>query len=318
MSNKILSGSNSSFTSYLQLIYKKYLPITEGRTTDILAHLKEADPNTLAISAVTINGDVHSVGDFSKEIPIQSISKPFVYGMALEDWGEEHVRRIIGVEPTGDAFNSLIGHDQVCEGRFNPMVNVGAVTTTSLIKGGSLQERIDRIREMISGYIGRPVEFDGTALSSRKNLDNMNRAIAYLLKNFGMIEGDIQQTMDLYLQQCSAVINCLDLAMMGATLANEGVNPVSGVQALKTEYVRDLLSVMYTCGMYDFAGEWAYNVGLPAKSGVSGCVLGVVPGRMGIAVFSPPLDHRGNSTRGIKVFEELSQKLELHIFHSHE
>ncbi len=142
-----------------------------------------------------------------------------------------------------------------------------------------------------------------------------NMAITYLLKNFGIIEGDIREIMDLYLQQCSAVINCRDLAMMGATLANDGVNPVSGEIALKAEYVSDLLTVMYTCGMYDFAGEWAYNIGLPAKSGVSGCILGVVPGQMGIAVFSPPLDNRGNSIRGIKVFEALSKELELHIFH---
>ena len=154
MTDNISSESNRSFASYLQLIYEKYVPLTKGQTTDILAHLKEADPNTFAISAVSVDGDIHSVGDFSKEIPIQSISKPFVYGMALEDWGEAHVRRIIGVEPTGDAFNSLIKHDEVCEGRFNPMVNVGAVTTTSLIKGASLQERIDRIRDLIIG-LGR-------------------------------------------------------------------------------------------------------------------------------------------------------------------
>lgn len=314
MSNKILSGSNSSFTSYLQLIYKKYLPITEGRTTDILAHLKEADPNTLAISAVTINGDVHSVGDFSKEIPIQSISKPFVYGMALEDWGEEHVRRIIGVEPTGDAFNSLIGHDQVCEGRFNPMVNVGAVTTTSLIKGGSLQERIDRIREMISGYIGRPVEFDGTALSSRKNLDNMNRAIAYLMLSEGCIEADVEETVQLFAHQCSLLASCQDLAMMAATLSNGGVHPVTGRRMVSAQYVKNILSIMFTSGMYDFSGQWAYRVGIPAKSGLAGAILAVVPGQMGIAAYSPLLGPHYKSVRGVRAIEEISRKYKFHVF----
>jgi glutaminase len=228
MSNKVLSGSNSSFTSYLQMIYEKYLPITEGRTTDILAHLKEADPNTLAISAVTINGDVHSVGDFSKEISIQSISKPFVYGMALsklftyglalEDHGREEVLKRVDVEPTGDAYNAIIKVEESSKRPHNPMVNAGGIAVTSLIKGRGPAIRLNRILEMYQRYIGRQVFVDAPAFIAEQAANDRNWAISYLLKNFGMIEGDIQQTMDLYLQQCSAVINCLDLAMMGATL----------------------------------------------------------------------------------------------------
>jgi glutaminase len=314
MRDKILSGSNSSFTLYLQSIYEKYLSLTKGQTTDILAHLKEADPDTFAISAVSVNGDVHSVGDFAKEIPIQSISKPFVYGMALEDWGEEHIRRIIGVEPTGEAFNSLIAHDQVCEGRFNPMVNAGAVTTTSLIKGGTLQERIDRIREMISGYIGRVVDFDGTALRSRKNLDNMNRAIAYLMLSEGCIEADVEETVTLFAHQCSLLASCRDLAMMAATLANGGVHPVSGRRMVSAQYVKHILSIMFTSGLYDFSGQWAYRVGIPAKSGLAGAILAVVPGQMGIAAYSPLLGPHYKSVRGVRALEEISAKFNFHVF----
>jgi glutaminase len=305
---------NGSFVSDLQSIYEKYLPITAGRTTNILTHLKEADPHTFALSAVSIDGNVHSVGDYSKEIPIQSISKPFVYGTALEDWGEEHVRRIIGVEPTGDAFNSLIAHEEVCEGRFNPMVNVGAVTTTSLIKGGGLQERIDRIREMISGYIGHSVEFDVAALGSRKNLDNMNRAIAYLMLSEGCIEGNVEETVELFAHQCSLLVNCQDMAMMAATLANGGVHPVTGRKMVSAQYVKNILSIMFTSGLYDFSGQWAYRVGIPAKSGLAGAILAVVPGQMGLAAYSPLLGPHYKSVRGVRAIEELSKKYNFHIF----
>jgi glutaminase len=314
LNNNMIVENKDSLGSDLQLIYEKYLSLTDGRTTNILAHLQDADPDTFAISVVSINGDVHSVGDFSKEIPIQSISKPFVYGMALEDWGEEHVRRIIGVEPTGDAFNSLIAHEQVCEGRFNPMVNVGAVTTTSLIKGGSLEERIDRIREMISGYIGHPAEFDGAALSSRKNLDNMNRAIAYLMLSEGCIEGNVEETVELFAHQCSLLANCQDMAMMAATLANGGVHPVTGRRMVSARYVKNILSIMFTSGLYDFSGQWAYRVGIPAKSGLAGAILAVVPGQMGLAAYSPLLGPHHKSVRGVRAIEELSAKYGFHVF----
>jgi glutaminase A len=249
---------------------------------------------------------------------MQSISKPFVYGMALEDRGEEYVRRRVGVEPTGNSFNSMIEHEQVCAGRFNPMVNVGAVSTTSCIKGDCLERRLDRMMKMFAQYVGHPLGVDEAALGSRRTLDNLNRAIAYLMLSEGCIEGNVEETVELFANQCSVLVDCRDLAIMGATLANGGVHPFTGRRAVSTRHVRPILSTMFTSGMYDFAGEWAYNVGLPAKSGVSGCILGVVPGYMGIAVFSRPLDHHGNSTRGIKVFEELSRRLQLHIFQSYE
>jgi glutaminase len=314
MHKNISCKDKKAFAADLQRVYDKYMPITEGQTTNILDHLKNADPDTFAISAVSIDGDIHSVGDFTKEIPIQSVSKPFVYGMALEDWGEEHVRRIIGVEPTGDAFNSLVEHEQVCKGRFNPMVNAGAVTTTSLIKGECLQERIDRIREMISGYIGRLVEFDDAALSSRKNLDNMNRAIAYLMLSEGCIEGNVEETVALFAHQCSLLANCQDMAMMAATLANGGVHPVTGRRMVSVQYVKNILSIMFTSGLYDFSGQWAYRVGIPAKSGLAGAILAVVPGQMGLATYSPLLGPHHKSVRGVRAIEEISRKYSFHVF----
>ncbi len=306
--------TDNSFTSYIQGIYEKYLSLKKGHITDVTAHLKDADPDDFAITAVSVNGDIHSAGDYSKEITIQSISKPFVYGMVLEQWGEEHVRRVIGVEPTGDAFNSLIRHEEVIEGRFNPMVNVGAVTTTSMVKGDSLEERIELVREMFSGYMGHPASFDEDALNSRKKLDNINRAIAYLMLSEGCIEGNVEETVELFAHQCSMLANCNDLAMMAATLANGGVHPVTKKRMVSAKYVKNILSVMFSSGMYDFSGQWAYRVGIPAKSGLAGAIIAVVPGQAGIAAYSPLLGPHNKSVRGVRAIEEISEKHNFHVF----
>ncbi len=217
------------------------------------------------------------------------------------------------VEPTGEAYDSIIKLQTQSKRPFNPMVNAGAIATTSLIKGSTPAQRLKRILHMYQGYIGRRVFVDTPTFVSEQGHGDRNWAISYLLRNFGIISGDIRSILDLYLQQCSVIINCRDLAVMGATLANGGINPLTGERAIAAEYVRDLLSVMYTCGMYDFAGEWVYKVGFPAKSGVGGGIIAVIPNRMGIAVFSPPLDERGNSIRGIEVCQELSCRFNLHI-----
>jgi glutaminase len=167
---------------------------------------------------------------------------------------------------------------------------------------------------MYRRYIGRDIFVDISVFTSERSTGHRNRANAHLMLNFGMIDQNIEESLDLYFQQCSVMVNCRDLAVMAATLANKGVNPITKEQAVDARYIKDILSVMYTCGMYNFAGEWAYKVGIPAKSGVSGGIIAVVPGQMGIAVFSPLLDTRGNSVRGVKVCEELSQRLGLHLF----
>ena len=218
------------------------------------------------------------------------------------------------VEPTGDSYDSIIKVEENSKRPYNCMVNTGAIAMTSLIKGKSPAHKLNRLLKMYQSYVGHPVYVDTSAVVSAQNQGDRNWAISDLLRNFGMISGDIKQTLDLYLQQCSAIINCRDLAVMAATFANQGINPITGPIAINPDYIKDLLSVMFTCGMYDCAGEWSYKVGFPAKSGVGGGILGVVPGVMGIGVFSPSLDKRGNSIRGIKVCEELSQQFQLHIF----
>ncbi len=305
---------DASFIDNLQRLYDKYLPFDKGKTTDILPQLQGADPDTFALSVVSIDGEVHSVGDYQKKFSIQSISKPFVYGLALEDHGEAHIRRIIGVEPTGETFNSLIKHEQIFEGRFNPMVNAGAVTTTSLIKGGTLQERIDRIIGMLGGYIGHAVEIDEEALGSRRTLDNVNRAIAYFMLSEGRLAAGVEDTVELYAYQCSVLVDCQELALMAATLANGGIHPRSGRRMISSKYVKPILSVMFISGMYEFSGQWAYRVGIPAKSGVAGAILAIVPGRMGIAAYSPLLGPHCKSVRGVRAIEALSKKYHYHVF----
>ncbi len=310
-----IPDTENTFSSFLQEIYKKYLPFTKGNITDVPAHLMNADPDDFAVSAVSVKGDLYSAGDSHNEITIQSISKPFVYGMVLEQRGEEHVRKVVGVEPTGDAFNSLIRHEEIIEGRYNPMVNVGAVTTTSMVKGESLEDRIAMIKDLFSGYMGRDAQFDEEALSSRKKLDNINRAIGYFMLSEGRIESSVEETVELFAHQCSILANCDDLAVMAATLANGGVNPVTGKRIVSLEYVKNILSVMFMSGMYDFSGQWAYRAGLPAKSGLAGAIIAVVPGQMGLAAYSPLLGPHFKSVRGVRAIEEISEKYDYHVFH---
>ncbi len=305
---------NDGMSAYLQYLYDKYLPVTEGCTSDILPQLQAADPDDFAICAVTVDGTVHTAGDFDKAFTMQSISKPFVYGMALEDHGEAYVRARVGVEPTGNAFNSILQHHEVSEGRFNPMINAGAVTTTSLIKGATLEERVTRLQRMLARYAGHPVTFDEAVLDSRRQLDNQNRALAYLMVSEGRITADVEETVELYARQCSVSVNCLDLAFMAATLANGGVHPASGQRAISPGHVYNLLSIMFGSGLYEYSGQWAYRVGLPAKSGLAGAIMAVVPGRMGLAVYSPLLGRRHKTVRGVRALEELSREYGCHIF----
>jgi glutaminase len=246
---------------------------------------------------------------------MQSISKPFVYGLALEDHGLEHVLSKVGVEPTGEAFNSII-LDEVSNRPFNPMVNAGAIATAYLIEGKDFPDRVGRVLAMLGRYCGRDVYVDNAVFLSERLTGHRNRAIAHLMLNFGMMSDRMADSLELYFQQCSVLVNCRDLAVMGATLANNGVNPVTGQRAIPQPYVKHLLSIMLTCGMYDYAGEWAFRVGMPAKSGVGGGIVAIVPGQLGIGVYSPKLDAKGNSARGIQVCQELSERFGLHCFES--
>lgn len=299
--------------SVLQDLHLKYQSLRSGTLASYIPELAKMNPDWFSICVATTDGKLYQVGDFEQLFTIQSISKVFVYGLALEDHGRERVLSKVGVEPTGDAFNAIM-LDEQSKRPYNPMVNAGAIATTSLIKGKGPTERLNRMMSMFERYIGHETFIDMPTFMSERTTGHRNRAMAHLMLNFGMIDEKIDEALDLYFQQCSLMVNCRDLAVMAATLANRGVHPMTGVRAVSACYIRDILSVMYTCGMYNFAGEWTYRVGLPAKSGVSGGLMVVVPGQMGIAVFSPLLDQRGNSVRGVKVCEDLSQQLGLHLF----
>lgn len=298
----------------LEEVYERYRDLNEGRVADYIPELAKVDTSLFGISVITCNGEHYSVGDWKHEFTIQSVSKPFVYGMALEDYGREAVIEKVGVEPTGDRFNSIIELDKNSNRPLNPMVNAGAISTSSLIKGASASHRFNRLLETFSRYTGRKMAADMSVFLSEKTSGHRNRAIAHLMLNFDLLGPNVEETLDLYFQQCSLLVNTKDLASMAATLANQGINPLTGQRALKTEFIRDLLTVMLTCGLYDFAGEFAYRVGMPAKSGVGGGMIAVSPGVAGIGVFSPLLDARGTSVRAIRVCEDLSRMFQLHIF----
>ncbi|MBD2451942.1 glutaminase A [Nostoc sp. FACHB-152] len=305
----------SPLQSYLSAIHEKYKSVKEGKVASYIPELAKADPDWFGISIVNTDGQIYRIGDYQQRFTIQSISKPFVYGLALEKYGRETVLKRVGLEPTGEAFNSIV-FDEINNRPWNPMVNAGAIATTDLLTENDGVVGILQILEMFRHYTGRQMEVDIPVFLSEKATGNRNRAIAYLMKNSGMISDKIEETLDIYFQQCAISLTCNDLAIMGATLANKGINPITGEQAIQSRYVQDVLSLMHTCGMYDFAGEWAYRVGFPAKSGVSGGIVAVVPGKCGIGIFSPLLDAKGNSIRAIKVCEQLAQDFGLHLYNA--
>lgn len=297
-------------------IYDQYRGDFRGTLPTYIPELAKANPNHFGIAISTIDGKIYEIGDSEEKFSIQSISKVFVYGLALSDYGPEEILKHVGVEPSGDSFNSII-FDEQGNRPFNPMVNAGAIVTTALIRGETYKARQKRIMDTLEDYAGRPLEIDEKVFESERATGHRNRAIAYLELNSRMIEEPINDHLNLYFMQCSALVNAKDLAVMAATLANQGINPLTGVQAQNPEYIRRILSIMQSCGMYNFSGEWVFRIGLPAKSGISGGIIAVVPGLLGIGIYSPLLDNRGNSVRGIQVCEALSKNFNLHMFDIH-
>ena len=303
----------SPIRDQLAELHREISQIHDGEIATYIPELGKANPDWFGICVVTTNGGVYEVGDSRQEFSIQSLSKPFVYGLALEDRGRAEILAKIGVEPTGDAFNS-ISLDPVTGCPRNPMINAGAIASTGLVEGRSPDARLRRILEMFAHYAGRELAIDPQVYASESSTGHRNRAIGHMLRNFGILTGDPMPVVETYFQQCAILGHCRDLATMAATLANRGVNPLTGEQAIRGEYVESVLGVMGTCGMYDYAGEWLYDVGMPAKSGVAGGVIAVLPGQLGIGVFSPRLDSKGNSVRGIRVCSALSRRWDLHLF----
>ncbi|BAQ65221.1 glutaminase A [Geminocystis sp. NIES-3709] len=303
----------SPFLNYLNELHQKYQSLNDGKIADYIPELALAKPEWFGICVATVDGQLFEVGNCDQLFTVQSISKAFVFGLALEDHGREYVNCKVSVEPTGEAFNSIV-LDEITNRPYNPMVNAGAIATADLIKGKNSTERLKRLLEMFKGYTGRDHDINVPVFLSEKGTGFRNKAMAYLMLNFGMVSEKIDETLDLYFQQCSIMVNARDLAMLSATLANGGINPITKQRAIAEEYVRDVISVMLTCGMYDASGEWAYRVGLPAKSGVGGGITAVALRKLGVGTFSPLLDKKGNSTRGVKVCEDLSRDFGLHLF----
>jgi len=301
----------SPIQAYLERLHAKCSKLHEGQVATYIPELSKADPNWFGICIATTDGRVYEVGDTRLPFTIQSISKPFVYGIALEDRGRDAVLKKIGVEPTGDAFNSIsLAPETGCP--FNPMINAGAIATTSLVAGNSSEDKMQRIMRVFSTYAGRDLSVDTAVYESEKETGHRNRAIGHMLRNFNILIDDPDIALDLYFQQCSISVDARDLSLMAATLANGGVNPLTKERAISDEFLENIMTIMTTCGMYDYAGEWMYWIGIPAKSGVAGGIMAVMPGQAGIGVFSPPLDARGNSVRGIEVCKNLSRDFSLH------
>lgn len=298
---------------YLRTLLEEYRPLEDGAVATYIPELGRADPAAFAISVATVDGRVYSVGDAGLQVTIQSVSKPFMYGAALQNHGREQVLRRVGVEPTGETFNSIV-LDEVNNRPFNPMVNAGAIAVADLFPGPTAEARADDMVTWFGRFAGRRLEIDASVFRSEHETGHRNRAITWMMLNSGMIDQDPDEVLDLYFRQCSVLVSSADLAVMAATLAAHGRNPVTGDQVLEPDNVRDVLSVMATCGMYDYAGQWTFDVGLPAKSGVSGMIMAVIPGQAGIAVYSPRLDAVGNSVRGIEVCKRIARDFALHGF----
>ena len=284
---------------------------TSGAVADYIPELGKADPAHFGISLATLDGHVYEVGDTQIPFTIQSMSKPFVFALALDTLGAARVESVIGVEPSGDPFNSIRLNAE--NHPFNPMVNAGAIACSGLIHEAKGDAAFDYIRQALGRFAGRDLDVDDAVYASESTTGDRNRAIGYLLRTNAVIRDNVAAVLEVYFRQCAILVTARDIAVMAATLANRGINPVTGEQVLSAYAISRTLSVMTSSGMYDYAGEWIYRIGIPAKSGVGGGILAALPARLGLGSYSPKLDKHGNSVRGIKVCEALSSHYDLHM-----
>jgi glutaminase len=297
---------------FLDLCHSEIGGDNSGAIANYIPELAKADPDHFGISVVTTDGYVYEVGDSSVPFTIQSISKAFVFALALETIGAKRVESLIGVEPSGDAFNSI--RLRADNRPFNPMVNAGAIACSGLIYDAEGSGAFNRILATLGRFAGRELGVDEAVFASERKTGDRNRAIAYLLRNYDAIKGDVDGVLDVYFRQCSVLVTARDIAIMAATLANRGINPITGDQVINPYVVARTLSVMASSGMYDYAGEWIYRVGMPAKSGVGGGIVAALPAQLGLGTYSPLLDSHGNSVRGLRVCAALSSHFDLHLF----
>ncbi|WP_404435756.1 glutaminase A [Microbacterium aerolatum] len=301
-------------TSFLDIVHDRLVSDRRGAVADYIPQLADADPELFGIALCGLNGRVYESGDTGVEFTIQSVSKPFVYSLALDDQGLDAVHDRVGAEPSGEAFNSV--KLEAGTGRPpNPMVNAGAIVTTSLVSGRSTEDRFARILARLSAFAGRDLRVDDAVLASEQTSGDRNRALAYLMHGAGSLTSPVLDTLDTYFRQCSVLVTARDIAVMGATLANGGVNPVTGRRVTSAETCQHVMTIMATCGMYDYAGEWLLRAGLPAKSGVAGGLVASSPGEFGLGLFSPRLDSSGASVRGVAAAQQLATRFGLHVLH---
>ena len=301
-----------TITRIIEEVHERYAGTMDGSLADYIPELTLADPTHFGITLVTADGSHYTAGDVDVPFTIQSVSKAFTYGMALDEWGAAAVEQRVGVEPSGEAFNSISLDPGTGRPR-NPMINAGAIAVTGMLPDSAEDPRFERILATFSRFAARDLDWDKEVYASESATGFRNRAIANLLRSFDMLDGPTDPVVEDYFRQCSIQVTCTDLAIMASTLAHGGVNPVTGDRVLTLGHVEKVLSVMATCGMYDYSGTWVYEVGLPAKSGVGGGVLGVLPGQFGVALFSPLLDEKFNTVRGVAGFRDLSRAFDLHL-----
>ena len=296
--------------------YAKFRTVKEGKNADYIPALAKVDPNLFGIAVVTVDGQVYTAGDVKTEVSIQSISKVFTMAQVIEEQGAESVEKQIGVDATGARFNSIIAVEAVRTvtgagaPEMNPLVNPGAISTTSMVRGATADEVWKKIIGFHNAAAGRELQVLQDVYKSESDTNQRNQAIGALMFAYGYIKSNWQQAVDLYTRQCSIGVNARDLAMMAATLAAGGRNPITGKQVMDATKVPGVLAVMATAGLYDDSGKWLYHTGLPAKSGVGGGIIAVSPGKFGIAVVSPPLDDAGNSVRAQKAIADISNAVD--------
>lgn len=296
-------------------IYSKQW-IGKGTVADYIPELAKADSNNLSICITDINGCTYCIGDSKVRFTVQSIAKIIILVTALKEAGFDEVFSRVGMEPTGDPFNSIIRLETMMSHKpLNPMINAGAIAVTSCISGENSEDRFEKILNYAKLLLGNDeLNYDQKVYQSEKETGGRNRALAYMMNADGVFSGEVEEHLDVYFKSCSIMATCEEISYLGAVIANNGVSPRTGQRLIGQFEVKIIRSLMSTCGMYDASGEYAFRVGIPSKSGVGGGIMGAVPNRVGIGVYSPALDQKGNSFCGVKAMEFLSKELELSIF----
>jgi glutaminase len=301
--------SKENIEKVLNEAYNKFKDVKEGANADYIKELATVDPNIFGIALITVDGQVFTAGDVQSMVSIQSVSKVFTMAKVIEEKGHQAVQDMIGVDATGEVFNSIVAVERMRGKEINPLVNPGAIASTSMIEGADSSAKWKSILQVHSEFAGRQLSLNLPVYISEAGDNLRNQAVAHLLLAYGRMYFDPVQATDIYTKQCAINVSAKDAGIMAATLANGGFNPVTKKKVVSPETVMYTLPVMSTAGLYDDSGIWLYNAGVPAKSGVGGCLIAVVPGKFGIAVVSPPLDKAGNSVKGQLAIKYIIQQL---------